>query len=306
MFSGVPQGSVLGPVLFLIYINDLDNGVQNWILKFADDTKLFGRVRNSEDGRRLQQDLDKLIQWSEDWQMLFNAGKCKVMHFGRGTIEQDYYMQSHKLDRVTEERDLGIIISDNLKVSVQCGKAYAKANRLLGVLYRTIAHKTTDIMVKLYKTLIRPHLEYGVVAWSPHYVKDKELLERVQHRFTRMFPHLKEKPYSSRLMELGLYTLEERRNRADLIEVYKMLNGLSRLPFGTFFELREGDRTRGNSLKLIKHRSRLDLRQHFFSERVVNSWNRLSNDAVTATSLNSFKNELSRQRYILMDPTIDC
>ena len=76
---------------------------------------------------------------------------------------------------------MGIIITDNLKVSVQCGKAYAKANRLLGVLYRTIAHKTTDIMVKLYKTLIRPHLEYGVVAWSPHYVKDRELLERVQH-----------------------------------------------------------------------------------------------------------------------------
>jgi len=119
--------------------------------------------------------------------------------------------------------------------------------------------------VKLYKTLIRPHLEYGVVAWSPHYVKDRELLERVQHRFTRMFPDLKEKPYSSRLTELGLYTLEERRNRADLIEVYKMLNGLSRLPFGTFFALREGERTRGNSLKLIKHRCRLDLRQHFFS-----------------------------------------
>ena len=116
---------------------------------------------------------------------------------------------------------------------------------------------------------------------------------------------MRERPYSSRLVELGLYTLEERRNRADLVEVYKMLNGLSRLPFGTFFELREGDRTRGNSLKLTKHRCRLDLRQHFFAERVVNSWNRLSNDAVTATSLNSFKNELSRQRYILMDPKID-
>ena len=80
VFSGVPQGSVLGPVLFLIYINDLDNGVRNWILKFADDTKLFGRVRNSYDGRRLQQDLDKLIKWSENWQMLFNMGKCKEGH----------------------------------------------------------------------------------------------------------------------------------------------------------------------------------------------------------------------------------
>ena len=104
----------------------------------------------------------------------------------------------------------------------------------------------------------------------------------------------------------GCFNVDVLLGRADLIEVYKMLNGLSRLPFGTFFELREGDRTRGNSLKLIKHRSRLDLRQHFFSERVVNSWNRLSNDTVTATSLNSFKNKLSRQRNILMDPTIDC
>ena len=111
------------------------------------------------------------------------------------------------------------------------------------------------------------NLEYGVVAWSPHYRKDKELLEKVQHRFTRIFPHLRELPYTTRLGELKLWTLEERRNRADLIEVYKMMTGSSRLPFETFFEISSETRTRGNKLKLVKTRCRLDLRQHFFSER---------------------------------------
>src|SRR5664279_1160601 len=91
-------------------------------------------------------------------------------------------MHHQKLETVTSERDLGITISDNMKVSMQCSKAYSKANRMLGVLNRTVSHKTPDIMVKLYKTLIRPHLEYGVVAWSPQYVKDiKDMLEKVQH-----------------------------------------------------------------------------------------------------------------------------
>ena len=98
MLSGVPQGSVLGPILFLIYVKDLDYGMRNWILKFADDTKVFSRANASEDCASLQKDLDTLVNWSEEWQMLFNVGKCKVMHFGRNNPSSDYYMKSQKCE----------------------------------------------------------------------------------------------------------------------------------------------------------------------------------------------------------------
>ena len=104
----------------------------------------------------------------------------------------------------------------------------------------------------MYKSLVRPHLEYCTAAWSPHYVKDKELLERIQHRFTRMTPELNGLSYSDRLKALKLWTLEERRMRADLIEVYKMLNGLSDVSFSSMFTLDSSKRTRGHSYKLKK------------------------------------------------------
>ena len=153
MPSGVPQGSVLGPILFLIYINDLDSGVMNWMLKFADDTKIFGTVNGGGDGGKLQRDLDRLIQWSMEWQMQFNVKKCKVMHIGKGNPGISYNMKGIHLEVVNEEKDLGVVISKDLKVSNQCNRAYAKANKILGVINLTFENKNPDIMVRLYKTL---------------------------------------------------------------------------------------------------------------------------------------------------------
>ena len=180
-------------------------------------------------------------------------------------------------------------------MSQQCSQAYSKASKLLGVLNRSIfVYKSKDIMLKLYKSLVRPHLEYCTAAWSPHYVKDKELLERIQRRFTRLIPELKGLSYSDRLNALKLWTLEERRIRADLIEVYKMLNGLSDVSFCSMFTLDLSKRTRGHSYKLIKSRFNTVLRQHFFSDRVIKFWNSLEDSTVLAPSLNCFK-----QRYLL-------
>ena len=159
VISGVPQGSVLGPILFLVYINDLDHGVKNWILKFADDTKIFSKVSSPEDRLRLQHDLDILVQWSEEWQMLFNVGKCKVMHFGRTNPNNDYYMSNQKLETSCLEKDLGVMISSDLKPSQQCNQAYVKANRILGMIKRTISYKSRSILLQLYKSLVRPHCD---------------------------------------------------------------------------------------------------------------------------------------------------
>jgi len=119
-------------------------------------------------------------------------------------------------------------------------------------------------MVNLYKTLVRPHVEYCVSAWSLHYVKDKNTLERIQHRFTMLIQGLQQLKYAERIEKLGLWTLEERRNRADLIEVFKMANNLSPLPLSNYFELKTKGRTHGHSLKLVKHRCQSEIRRHFF------------------------------------------
>jgi len=216
------------------------------------------------------------------------------MQFGKSQKKYPYYMNNQQLEEVTQEKDLGILISNDLKVSQQCQSACTKAMRILGIINRTIVFRHPDIMLRLYKSLVRPHLEYSTAAWSRHYCKDKELIERVQRRFTRMIPDLKDLPYEQRLAKTKLWSLEDRRTRADLIKVYKIIHGLSAVRFSTFFELSHNERTRGHSLKLHKKRVMTDLRQHFFLDRIVNKWNTLSEDIVSASSLNSFKGKLQR------------
>jgi len=123
-----------------------------------------------------------------EWQMLFNVEKCEIMHLGRNKKQYDYTLGNTPLDTVSVEKDLGIVMSNDLKVSQQCTQAYVKANRMLGVINRTITNKSRFILLNLYKSIVQPHLEYCTAAWSLHYIKDKDLLERIQRRFTRMIP----------------------------------------------------------------------------------------------------------------------
>ena len=136
--------------------------------------------------------------------MLFNVVKCKVMHLGKTNNKYAYYMNHQRLETVKDEKDLGVVFADNMKSSGQCLAAYKKASRMLRMIGRTIIYKNKLILLSLYKTLIRPHLEYCLSAWSPHYEKDKSLLERVQNRFTRMIPYLREIPYEEGLKKLRL------------------------------------------------------------------------------------------------------
>ena len=189
-----------------------------------------------------------LVQWSQQWQMLFNVNKCSVMHIGKKLVPWQYQINGQTLNVVKQEKDLGVLLFDNLKVSVQCQQACSKALRILSMINRTIIHRHTDILLKLYKSLVRPHLEYCIVAWSPHN-KDKVMLEKVQRKFIRMIPTAKKLPYLQRLA----WRPEDRRVRADIIEVYKIIHGLSTVNFNSFFEFCHHDRTRGHSLKLQKN-----------------------------------------------------
>ena len=165
------------------------------------------------------------------------------------------------------------------------------ANVTLGMIEITINSKSKSIITRLYKALVRPQLEYCVQVWRPYLKKDIEKIEKVQRRATRMISECSKLSYEDRLNITGLPTLEARRNRGDLIEVFKILKGFSKVDYKHYFQLVNSSKTRGNKYKLVKSRSRLDIRKHFFSQRVVNEWNKLPDSVIEAESVNSFKNK---------------
>ena len=167
--SGVPQGSVLGPLLFTIFINDIDEGLVNKILKFADDTKLIGRASGQHQVDSLREDLKRLSEWSEEWQLGFNIEKCKVLHMGAKNRKESYEIGGRELVKVQQEKDLGVIVRDDGKVAAQCAAAAVKGYQILGLVARTFVSRDKRILMPLYKTLVRPHLDFCVQAWRPHY-----------------------------------------------------------------------------------------------------------------------------------------
>ena len=242
----------------------------------------------------LRNDLVLLEKWSNLWQMKFNLEKCSVIHLGKNNEQNQYCLENVKLKCSAKERDLGVVVDKTMKFSEQVNSAVGKANATLGMIKRNITCKSKNIVTKLYKALVRPKLEYCVQAWRPYLQKDIEKMERVQRRATKMIDECKSFSYEDRLKFTGLSTLEARRIRGDMIEVFKILKGISKLDSASWFQLANNSRTRGHKLKLIKKRSRLDIRKHFFSQRVVNDWNSLPEIVVEAESVNSFKNEYDK------------
>ena len=292
--SGVPQGYVLGPLLFLIYINDIDNNITSNISKFADDTKIGHRITSDEDYRLLQSDLNKIVNWSNKWQMEFNFDKCKVIHFGSRNNEHNYTMNNSVLKVVDEEIDLGITVTKNLKFSKQCAKSVKKANKVLGYIARNFEHKSKNIVIPLYKALVRPHLEYAVQFWCPFLRKDIDKIERVQRRATKLIPEIRGKSYEQRLKVLRLHSLETRRLRGKLIEVFKILNKLENIDYKKLFRYDYNNITRSNGHKLCYKRFRTNVAKNLFTYDIIEKWNNLPHEVVNSDDINSFKNKLDK------------
>ena len=292
VLSGIPQGSVIGPILFVIFINDMPDSLKYNLCKlFADDCKLYGKVASMGENL-VQADLTHLEEWSRIWQLPFNAKKCKSMHLGYKNPKHTYVLNGLELEQITTEKDLGVMVDNKMNFHVHAATATKKANQMLGVIKRTYKTRDANTMATLYKAMVRHHLEYGNAIWGPCYMGDLKLVEGVQRRATKLIPELYNLPYEDRLRELKLPSMEYRRRRGDMIQCFKIMNGLVRLKATELFTPIPAGNTRGHNQRVLRQRAHKSVRAKSFSQRTISSWNSLPKEVIEAPSVNTFKNRL--------------
>ncbi|KAA3673372.1 uncharacterized protein DEA37_0008706 [Paragonimus westermani] len=221
--SGVPQGSVLEPTLFLIYANDIPNLVRCRIVLLADDIKLWASIRTSEDCVLLQEDLNALYDWSLRNKLPFNFQKCKMLNIGK-RVEFTYTLGPHRLAWTPDKKDLGVWISSSLKTSLQCTAVYKRTSKILALLKRIFGRFARQTLPSILNTYIRPTMKYVVQVWSPWLQKGIVLLQRIYHRATKLVTGLQSKPYEERIESLKLFDFCYHRIRGDLIRTYNILD----------------------------------------------------------------------------------
>ena len=209
VLSGIPQGSILGPILFTIFINDMPNSIQSLCHIFADDTKIYNTAENQT---TLQADIYKLQEWSETWNLYFNVTKCHVLHMGYKNPKNNYEIKLgnnvQKIYECKEEKDLGVTFDQRLSFEAHVNRVVNKANQILGMIKRSFSYRDKDTFVRLFQCFVRPHVEYANVIWYPTVKKQSRLIEGVQRRATKLVNECSEMSYGDRLCYLKLHSLK--------------------------------------------------------------------------------------------------
>ncbi len=293
VISGVPQGTVLGPLLFSLYINDIMEGVDSTVRLFADDCVCYREINNIEDCKKFQDDIDKLTAWAKKWQMRFQPSKCNIMqlHRKRNIIDYDYKLGDTVLEKVDSIKYLGVTITKDLSWNNHIRNVCNKANRTLGLLKRNLSKCPSEVKMQAYKGLVRPILEYSSPIWDPYTVTLQDQLEATQKRAARFISNNYEYTPGSMtniLNSLNLPSLKERRTQSRLILFYKGLKKFANIPL--------------EDLQIPKRRLRNMHDQHFnqiyastdvfkysLIPRTIKDWNVLDQSAITSAENSSNK-----------------
>ena len=292
MVSGVPQGSVLGPLLFNIFINDVtDNLDASATAKlFADDIKLYTSFSNVSPSI-LQSQLDIIQAWSSLWQLRISYTKCSILIVGPHKLPSSFCLDKHRLTIVDHVCDLGITIDSQLKFRIHISNIISRANQRKSLILRSFLSRCPVNLVRAFKIYIRPLLEYASTSWSPSYITDILAIESVQRDFTKRIPGCGHLSYPERLSVLKLQSLEHRRLIADLIMVYNILSNKTSIN-SNLFTLNLNRNLRGHPLKITVPFVKSNSRRFFFSNRIVPIWNSLPADAVLSHNIQSFKRRI--------------
>ena len=293
--SGIVQGSVLGPLLFVLFINDITNLFTNNSCKcklYADDVKLYTVLETTADCGILQSKLDEICNWSKTWQLSISYAKCNVMCVGNLNCNFNFNINTNILTVVDKVKDLGIIVDSHLTFDAHINNIVSRAFIRANLIHKCFMSRNVDNLKRAFIVYVRPLLEYGSCVWSPHHVGKIKQVESVQRRFTKRLLGFAVLDYRSRLQKLNIESLEMRRLRQDLVYTYKILFGLTDQSSTDFFTLTNSVHsafTRGHRYKLFPTYNRVDLHKYFFSNRVIKSWNSLPAKEEHFRSLSVFK-----------------
>nr|VZI36332.1 unnamed protein product [Spirometra erinaceieuropaei] len=255
---------------------------------FADDIKLWSVIRTADDEEHLQANLNRLQQWSKAWLLPFNEKKCNILRVGRARSPNHmaYCLNGIPLQEVGSQKDSGVWITTSFKPSLHCTKIAKSAMSVLYLVKRAFSAFDEDCFAKVFRTFVRPQLEFAIQAWRPWTAKDLSILDRVQRRATKLVAGQGSLPYATRLANLDLFPLSYRQLQGDLIQAFRIIRGqdCSLVP-GDFFELATTTNLPGHPFKLRVTGARLDTRKFFFSNRVLEAWNALPADVVMSASV---------------------
>ena len=294
--SGVPQGSVISGLLFIIFINDLAPHLKHCkISLYADDAKFYSSVVDAESLKNIQEDIDRITKWCKEWRLKLNIQKCCYIHYtpknSKKIFQPHYTMNGEVLRKEAIIKDLGILITEDLKFHTHIDKIAKNANREINRIRRTFISRSPNFLRDLYIMYVRPKIEYCIELWNPEYKLDQDKLEKVQNKMTRLLKFGKIMEPNERNKMMNIPSHYDRRVRGDMINIYKNINNQE------YFKTKDesAKRCKRNSKYIIKIVARTDIKSHTFTHRNINIWNSLPDSIVTAKSVNIFKSRYDAQ-----------